>query len=324
MADEAFISVLMPVRNGERFIAEAARSVLDQRGAALELVVVDDGSVDRSRERVQALGDPRVRIVDGPCRGIAAALNAGLAAAAGTFVCRCDADDRMEPGRLERQATFLGARRELAAVCGQFCSMTESGRALAEMDCGARAEEITGELRRGCVRTSLCTFLVRAGVARELGFREAFTTAEDIDFALRLSEVGRVWFEPRVEYHYRLHGESITHRHPSAARLHYEERARALQTERLRCGSDALMRGGELDPPPLIGGPGESPREQAIGVLLGAAWRHRREGRHWRALRTGVRACARYPSELGCWRSLGAMVLKREAEGPGGAAETGG
>ena len=60
------VSVIMPMRNAERFVVEAARSVLDQSFESLELVVVDDGSTDGSRQAVLGLADDRVRVIDGP------------------------------------------------------------------------------------------------------------------------------------------------------------------------------------------------------------------------------------------------------------------
>lgn len=322
--DSDTISVVMPMRNVERFVLAAARSVLGQAGVGLELIVVDDGSTDRSRAVVERIRDRRVRVIDGPRRGIAAALNAGLAVARGGLVCRCDADDLFAPGRLARQARRLAERPELSAVCGQFVTMSAAGRPLAEMDCGNAALEITGELRNGRARTSLCTYLIRTGAARAVGFREAFVTAEDIDFALRLGEAGRVWFEPRVEYFYRLHGNSITHCQPGPARVYFDRCAREMQVERGVAGTDLLMRGGRLEAPAERASDAPDARAQAVGVLLGAAWRHRREGRALSALGTGVRACARYPGDVACWRSLGALVLKREADLAGGGSRAGG
>ena len=311
---KGLISVVMPVRNVAPFVEAAARSVLSQPGVALELIVVEDGSQDASRAIVESLRDPRLRIVDGPRHGIAAALNVGLQAARGEYIGRCDGDDLFAPSRLERQLRCLEQRPDFVAVCGQFATMTHSGRPLAEMDCGLHACEITGELRSGSTRTSLCTYLIRAEVARALGFRPAFVTAEDIDFAFRLGEAGRVWFEPRVEYRYRLHGRSITHSQSNARRAHYEAKARELQADRLAAGQDALMRGQPIADLPRDCGTRLDPTSQSMGVLLGAAWRYRRDGRRIQALWTGMRACTHAPANMAGWRSLAALLLKRSAD----------
>ena len=97
------VSVLMPARNAQRYIAAAARSVLEQRGCELELIVVDDGSTDRTAQVLRKLDHERLRVLPGPGRGIAAALNRALAEARGQYVARCDADDLYPADRLCRQ-----------------------------------------------------------------------------------------------------------------------------------------------------------------------------------------------------------------------------
>jgi len=89
----SLVSVIMPMRNARPFVADALRSVLAQGGAELEVIVVDDGSTDGSGDIVRAMSDPRLRMVQGPAKGIAAAFNTGLAAARGELLARCDADD---------------------------------------------------------------------------------------------------------------------------------------------------------------------------------------------------------------------------------------
>ena len=79
----SLLSVLIPMRNAEPYVAAALDSVLSQRDVQLEVVIIDDGSTDRSVQIVEQINDPRVRIIRGPRKGIAAAFNAGLAAARG-------------------------------------------------------------------------------------------------------------------------------------------------------------------------------------------------------------------------------------------------
>ena len=89
------VSVVMPVRDGERFLVEAVESVLEQTLADLELVVVDDGSTDRTSELLRELAarDARVHVHTQSARGLTPALNAGCEAAAAPYLARMDADD---------------------------------------------------------------------------------------------------------------------------------------------------------------------------------------------------------------------------------------
>lgn len=95
------VSVIMPAYNGERYLAEAIRSVLGQTHADLELLVVDDGSTDATADIVRATGDMRLRYVHQDNAGEAAARNTGLDLAAGDLIAWNDADDISLPHRLE-------------------------------------------------------------------------------------------------------------------------------------------------------------------------------------------------------------------------------
>jgi glycosyltransferase involved in cell wall biosynthesis len=105
------ISVVLPVRNAAVTIARAVGSVQRQTLGDWELVVVDDGSADDTGGwlRAAAAGDPRIRLVAGPVRGIVAALNTGLIAARGSLIARMDADDECHPERLAEQVSWLDA-----------------------------------------------------------------------------------------------------------------------------------------------------------------------------------------------------------------------
>src|SRR5690349_11671199 len=122
----ARISILIPCRNAERYIGATLDSILAQRDVDLEIIVIDDGSTDRSNDIVQGKNDPRIRIIPGPQRGISGAFNAGLAAASGEFLARCDADDLYPPNRLGWQSKFLQDHPDFGAVCGYFSTITES------------------------------------------------------------------------------------------------------------------------------------------------------------------------------------------------------
>lgn len=115
-AMSGLISIVMPVLDAEAWLDEAIESALAQTWRDLELVIVDDGSVDRSREvaAAAAVRDGRVRLLalerDPSLSSAARAANAGIAIARGDWIARLDADDICLPNRLERQLGFLEAR----------------------------------------------------------------------------------------------------------------------------------------------------------------------------------------------------------------------
>jgi glycosyltransferase involved in cell wall biosynthesis len=103
------ISVVIPVRNGERFIGRTLQSVLNQSYQHLEVIFVDDGSTDSSLAVAKqvAADDPRVRYHSGPQAGVAAARNCGIAQARGEFVAPVDADDLWHKDKLLFQVNAL-------------------------------------------------------------------------------------------------------------------------------------------------------------------------------------------------------------------------
>lgn len=310
------VSVVMPMRNAEPYVRQALASVLQEAEVPLEVVVVDDGSTDRSRAVVQAIGDPRVRIVEGPCRGISASMNTGLAAARGEIVMQCDADDLYPPGRIGYQVAWLQAHPEYDAVCGAFSTIDASGRAVADFSAGAEdpsALEIGPELRGGTTRTSLCTYAIRRAALGAVGLhREYFETSSDIDLQLRLGEACRVAYLLHNTYFYRLHDASITHTQGNARRVFYESTAREFQRQRFATGTDDLAAGHPPVPPASHGDAPGQVASQIQGLLLGDAWRDLAMGQRRAAAAKAWRAVAVNPSSRATWISavkLGVRVI---------------
>jgi glycosyltransferase involved in cell wall biosynthesis len=123
----SLISVIMPVRDGGPFLAEAVASILDQTHRELELLLVDDRSRDHALERLDR-SDPRLRVLPSAGPGVSAAFNTGLAEARGEFLARMDADDLASPGRLEAQLALLKARPEIDIAGGCVALVDAGGR----------------------------------------------------------------------------------------------------------------------------------------------------------------------------------------------------
>src|SRR5690349_24440198 len=114
------VSVVMPAFNAEATIASAVASVRRQTRGDWELVVVDDGSADRTAalaEMAAAL-DRRIRVIRQRNQGVSAARNAGIEAATGRYLAFLDADDTWLPGKLQRQVSFMSAGERAFSVTG--------------------------------------------------------------------------------------------------------------------------------------------------------------------------------------------------------------
>lgn len=310
-SEEYLASIIVPMRNAEAYISATLISILQERQALIEVIVVDDNSADRSAERVQEFRDPRIRLIRGHGRGIAAAMNIGLTATRGPIVMCCDADDLYPAMRIRQQVAWLQKYPDFDGVCGNFSTIDAHGNLIAEMGCGHAAADITSELSNGRLRTHLGTYAVRSPMIQRLnGFREFFESAQDLDFQLRLGEVGRIAYVPQQWYLYRLHASSITHTQPDATRRFFEQKAYELQKQRQENGVDELQRGQVPQKPTDDWSPPYSAKRHVQGQLLGRAWQEHRVGKKTQALRTGARALAADPLQMHVWRSMAALILK--------------
>lgn len=122
------ISVVLPVYNGEKHLKEAVDSILGQSNGDFELIIVNDGSTDRTSFILAAYADPRIRIVNQPNGGIGEALKAGCRLAQGKYIARMDADDVSLTDRFRIQAAFLDRHPSVVLVSSAVIYMDEEGK----------------------------------------------------------------------------------------------------------------------------------------------------------------------------------------------------
>jgi glycosyltransferase involved in cell wall biosynthesis len=121
------VSVVMSVHNGGPFVAQAIGSILSQRHADFEFIIIDDGSTDDSADIIASHRDRRLRVITHrENAGLAVRLNEGIAAASGRYVARMDADDISLPDRFVRQVTFMQAHPQVGA-CGTWVEVAGEG-----------------------------------------------------------------------------------------------------------------------------------------------------------------------------------------------------
>ncbi|MBI4317895.1 MAG: glycosyltransferase [Chloroflexi bacterium] len=204
----ANVSVIIPVYNCERFIAEAVDSVLAQSFRDFELIVVDDGSTDRTAEVVKSYG-PRLTYIYQTNQERSAARNAGIRRASGQYLAFLDADDIWLPQKLERQIEVFDRAPEIGLVHswayfidGSSQRLTFGTRNLAgSPEAGNRAFE---SLLFGNFIASP-TPVIRAQCVRELGpFDESLVHVEDWDMWLRISARYPIAFVPEPLAGYRI------------------------------------------------------------------------------------------------------------------------
>jgi glycosyltransferase involved in cell wall biosynthesis len=184
------VSVLVTVRDGEAYVLDAVRSALADGPA--EVVVVDDGSTDRTLELLYSVRDPRLRIVARSAEGRVAALNAGLALCTAPYVANLDADDVSLPGRLVASAAYLDAH-PLAGAVGSAVEpyVSPPGRAPRRLPAGGRAIRWSFLVRNPMFHSSVT---YRASALRDAGgFDPAYEARlNDADALLRVGRTHRL------------------------------------------------------------------------------------------------------------------------------------
>jgi glycosyltransferase involved in cell wall biosynthesis len=204
MKTDPLISVVICVYNGERFLGEAIDSVFGQDYRPIEVIVVDDGSDDRSAEIATAY--PDVRLVSQENRGVGAARNAGIAAATGAFIAFLDADDVMLPSKVSEQAGYLFARPEVGYVLCRQKLVPVSG---SDLPAWARRDPIFGD--PGGVQPT-CGLVRRTALERAGGFDPSVRMGDGMEWLSRLREAGiRIDILPKVLLLRRVHEDNLTH-----------------------------------------------------------------------------------------------------------------
>lgn len=186
MNDTALASVILPVYNGERFLAEAIDSVLAQTRPALELVAVDDGSTDASARMLAdyAARDTRVVVLTQANAGVTAARNAGIAASHGEYIAFLDQDDRWTADALALHIAALAADPGLGYTLAHQVCFLEPG---AEEPEWFRLQQLDAPVA-GYLPGALCA---RRSAFDRIGlFDERFTISSDADWFARARDAG--------------------------------------------------------------------------------------------------------------------------------------
>jgi glycosyltransferase involved in cell wall biosynthesis len=188
------VAVVIPTYNRRAMVCEAVKSVLAQRNAKFELIVVDDGSTDGTWDeltQIAAVANDHaqwemMRIERTPNRGPATARNTGVAIAAAPFVALLDSDDLWLPHKLNRQIAFMRDHPEYAISQTEEIWMRNGRR----VNPGARHRKRAGDLFADSLLTCLISpsaVIMRTDLLREAGgFDEDLAAAEDYDLWLRL------------------------------------------------------------------------------------------------------------------------------------------
>ncbi|MEQ8716461.1 MAG: glycosyltransferase family A protein [Acidimicrobiales bacterium] len=204
-ADLPLVTVVVPAHDAEAYLAEALDSALRQTWSPVEIVVVDDGSRDRTADVAAAATG--VKLLRQPNRGPAAARNAAVARATGDVVAYLDADDIWPADKLEVQVGYLLRNPECDAVLGREEVLRTDGVEpppwVQRLDGGEVADSL-----------SLVTMVLWRRVLDRVGpFDESFRVSEDMEWLVRARALGvRVDRVDEVVLRRRIHGANLSYR----------------------------------------------------------------------------------------------------------------
>ncbi len=197
------ISVVIPLYNKESEIETTLRSAVAQSFAPVEILVVDDGSTDRSAERAASVHSPLIRIIRQKNGGVCAARNRAIHEAAGDYIALLDADDRWHPDFLEEIASMIGEYPDCGLYATGFNILSSEG--LTPAPCPA-TRGIVGDFFKESAHRYIAipsTSCIPKRVFATVGlFPEGMKIGEDLYMWIRIARRYRVCFSPtpRVDY----------------------------------------------------------------------------------------------------------------------------
>jgi glycosyltransferase involved in cell wall biosynthesis len=227
------ISVLMPVYNGEKYLAEAIRSILDQDYKDFEFLIINDGSTDNSGKIISSFKDDRIRLLEnGQNIGLVNTLNKGLDAASGKYIVRMDCDDISTKNRLGIQYKFMEENINVGASGSYYFLMRGNKKAVADFPLSD--EEIKCFLLFNSPIPHP-TAIIRRSVVKQYGLKYSsdYLNAEDYDFWSRVSENSALQNLPEKLLCYRTHSGQITTSGNSVIRIDSVTKIRMRQLEKL-------------------------------------------------------------------------------------------
>lgn len=204
-------SVVIPVLNRVKYIGNAIRRVLEGTWQDFEIIVIDNGSTDGTQDIVTeiAAADPRVRLLAGTGGSIASALNEGIRAARGRYICQLDSDDQYAPTTLEKMVAAFEADPTCGLAISYYRLMNEAGEVINDVEpithSGYSRNQILRREGAGALRVFARVVLEEFGLYDEQNYGNF---GEDYDMVLKTGEKYNVVRVHEVLYYYRRHDDN--------------------------------------------------------------------------------------------------------------------
>jgi glycosyltransferase involved in cell wall biosynthesis len=209
----ATVSVLLPVRNGERYLHESITSILSQSYPVKEICIIDDGSIDSTGEIIAGFNDNRIKTLHNSVgMGVAYSLNRGIRETASDYIIRIDADDINYPDRIALQVEFM-EKNPLVGISGSWIKHIGRYQGVVERK-PVGSDTVKSFLLFDNPLVHPSCILRRASLQNySLWYDSEFTRSEDYDLWERASYFFKLDNIPEPLIKFRVHCESVTHKH---------------------------------------------------------------------------------------------------------------
>ncbi|TAE00957.1 MAG: glycosyltransferase [Bacteroidetes bacterium] len=204
------ITVCMLVFNGEKYLESAIKSILNQSFQDFELLILDDGSTDRSAQIVREIDSPKIRFLQNARnQGLALAKHRALQEANRKYFAILDCDDWAYPNRLKEQVNFLEQHPKVAAVGSWVEVIDGENNVKNTWNLPTKSEEIKVKmLFRNCFAHP--SMMIRREIFNEFSYRNEYPPAEDYDLWSRILQKYEMANLPKILIKYRVHGNNIS------------------------------------------------------------------------------------------------------------------
>ena len=186
---EPYISVIMSVYNGEKYLPIAIDSILNQTFTRFEFIILNDGSNDETQNILDSYTHDNLRVITRQNHGLPLSLNYAIELAKGDYIVRMDADDIALPNRIKLQLEYMRSHPDIDILGGQARIIDENGGEIGVIRKPITEEEIVRYINYACPIIHP-TYMVKANVYRVLNGYRNFVAVEDYDFLLRAHNAG--------------------------------------------------------------------------------------------------------------------------------------
>ena len=200
------VSVIIPTYNREEFIVETINSVLNQTYKDFEIIVVDDGSTDKTKQKLEPFKS-KIKLIEQKNSERAVARNNGVKNSSGEYTAFLDSDDIWTEDKLEKQVELLDSRPDAVLTYGQCLRINEQGEKIKSAK--RQLEGFSGEVFENLLMRNFIAsptpMIKRKYFEKTTGFQTKYIPYEDWEFWLRFSLIGKFYFLEQPFAYYRIH-----------------------------------------------------------------------------------------------------------------------